>query len=623
MSGDGHPPEAYPLWQWYDSMHRLRFHVHHKARGLDNAIYRATHRETALFEHILLQTNNTCTRKCSFCWYGIPEVEITEHQMARELFDKIIEELVDLEFGGRLSLFEMNEPLTDPRIFDLVAHAKQRLPDVYHYMISNGDLLDEEKTVRLVEAGLDFLQISSYTPKAYKRTARILRRLPRHVREKILQRDSTDSSFASDNRGGNLPQIETRSDVSRDPCMRIHHVLYIKPEGTAVSCFGDYFNVNVMGDANHQTVEEIWFGEPFETLRRNLNAGNREVSEICKKCNLGTRRVFASRRSLARTLAKATPLVGAIVGASSSAKMFLPALSAASAPTTLVTRVEDPGPVFDTYDLAKISDLGDVLQESVLDYVFVANTNAEHYRSCRAALEAEKHVLAEKPITLDLDELDHLVELAAEKDLVLGGVFQWRFLSCLRVVRDLVQSGALGDLLFLNGRVVWHRGESYFQRGRGSWEDDGGGVLVKQAIHALDLLLHLGGEVRDVQATATQAEETGTEDSIQVLLQFAGASGSLLATRSYHRDLPAEIEVIGSQGRIAFDTRDRWTSWDVPGRPQPPVSPTDLCAAQVQNFLEAVRGREDLEVTAKDCRRSLDVVLRAYRAAGLISPRGD
>lgn len=89
-----------------------------------------THLKTELFPHILIQTNNKCTRRCEFCLYGMKDIKIEDHVMPDWLFRKIIQELNQIDYSGRISLFEINEPLTDPRIIDMVRYAKKTFPRV-------------------------------------------------------------------------------------------------------------------------------------------------------------------------------------------------------------------------------------------------------------------------------------------------------------------------------------------------------------------------------------------------------------------------------------------------------------------------------------------------------------
>ena len=131
------------------------------------AIYRLAYNKTPLFDHILIQTNNRCTKKCSFCWYGMKGVDIPDDEMPQWLFYKIIDDLAGINYSGRVSLFEMNEPLTDPRIFEWVRYVNKKIPKSWQMLVTNGDLLTEDKAIKFFESGVDYLNISSYSDNDY------------------------------------------------------------------------------------------------------------------------------------------------------------------------------------------------------------------------------------------------------------------------------------------------------------------------------------------------------------------------------------------------------------------------------------------------------------------------
>lgn len=123
----------------------------------------------------------------------------------------------------------------------------------------------------------------------------------------------------------------------KKPCSRVNHVLYIKPDGTVISCFGDFFNKNIVGDAKKETVTEIWFGERFQRLRNNLNIRSRTVSPICSRCNVVS--WDPDTRKLVEKDVKETNITnGAILGVSSSSKIFYPYLKKYSNVKFLVSK---------------------------------------------------------------------------------------------------------------------------------------------------------------------------------------------------------------------------------------------------------------------------------------------
>lgn len=148
--------------------------------------------------------------------------------------------------------------------------------------------------------------------------------------------------------------------------------------------------------------------------------------------------------------------------------------------------------------------------------------------------KAGKHILLEKPIARTYAQATAVVELCEKAGVNLGIVFQHRFREASKAAKRIIQSGTLGKLGAAEINVPWWRGQDYYNElGRGTYERDGGGVLISQAIHTLDLMLSLTGPVRQVQAMASTSifHEMEAEDFVSAGFKFAnGAVGSFSAS---------------------------------------------------------------------------------------------
>lgn len=237
-----------------------------------------------LFEHIKIETNSVCTRHCSFCLFGLINNKVNPKlKLETNVVCRLIDELKDINFSGRIGLFEINEPLTDKRIFSFLSYATNKLPKAWHMLITNGDLLTTNVARRLFEeCGLDQLCVSLYDDKTEVKIKYILELLP-HLASHIELIDSR--SQAKDNRGGNI-LLETKvRPPLKASCGRVNKMLVVKSDGTVVSCFSDYFKVNNMGNVYSQSLQDIWFGQKFKELRAQLNIGNRQISSLCSQCD--------------------------------------------------------------------------------------------------------------------------------------------------------------------------------------------------------------------------------------------------------------------------------------------------------------------------------------------------
>ena len=191
-----------------------------------------------------------------------------------------------------------------------------------------------------------------------------------------------------------------------------------------------------------------------------------------------------------------------------------------------------------------------------LDLVIVLTPPGDHLPVTEAAAKAGKHALVEKPLEITLDRAEALVGVAQRAGVTLGVVFQHRFRPAALRLKQAIAGGELGELLSCSASIRWWRSAAYFaQPGRGTMARDGGGVLLTQAIHTLDLLLHLAGPVTQVTgfARTSPLRAIDTEDITAAALRFAnGAIGVLDATTVAEPGFPERIEIAGTLGSAAL-----------------------------------------------------------------------
>jgi radical SAM protein with 4Fe4S-binding SPASM domain len=241
-------------------------------------------KSTPLFKHLNIETTNICTKRCSFCYFGNLSEMPKRELMSEELFKKIIGELIKIEFKGRISLYEINEPLTDPRIFDFIAYIKKKMPNVFQLLSTNGDLLTNEKLDKLFYSGLDKIIINAYTKKDLEKIKKLLKNY-NYKGNSIILYDKTKKYVTKiwTSRGGSIKKY--KKDVSQKTCELIYVQMIVKSDGEVVSCVNDMWRKQVMGNLNDASIEEVWFGEKFEKLRKELEKGNRKHSILCSQCD--------------------------------------------------------------------------------------------------------------------------------------------------------------------------------------------------------------------------------------------------------------------------------------------------------------------------------------------------
>ena len=193
-----------------------------------------------------------------------------------------------------------------------------------------------------------------------------------------------------------------------------------------------------------------------------------------------------------------------------------------------------------------------ILQDPEVQAVIVASPASTHLDICQRCFAAGKHVLLEKPLELNLERSTQLVELAAQSNLQLGVVLQHRFREASQVLQKLLIDGRLGEVEAASIRVPWWRSQAYYNEpGRGTLARDGGGVLLTQAIHTLDLFRALVGiqSIKSAMVCQTRLHQMETEDYVSALLVLGnGAPGDLMATTAMYPGFPETIDIIGTLG---------------------------------------------------------------------------
>ena len=198
-------------------------------------------------------------------------------------------------------------------------------------------------------------------------------------------------------------------------------------------------------------------------------------------------------------------------------------------------------------DLPIAQELDGILRDGGIDAVLLLTPPFTHLDLVERSAAAGKHVLVEKPLDITTERARRSVAAAERAGVRLGVVLQHRFRTAARELADLVASGALGPLVSGSASIRWWRDASYFaQPGRGMKERDGGGVLMTQAIHTLDLFQHLAGGVAEVSAMAATSplRRIDTEDVVAAAIRFEnGALGTIDATTVSYPGFPERIEL--------------------------------------------------------------------------------
>jgi predicted dehydrogenase len=208
--------------------------------------------------------------------------------------------------------------------------------------------------------------------------------------------------------------------------------------------------------------------------------------------------------------------------------------------------------------IAAYSKLARFLADAPIDAVTIATPTGLHGEVAIAAAHAGKHVLCEKPLETTPEKSQAIIDACRESGVILAPVFQYRFGAGVMTLKRAIDSGRFGRILSISARIKWWRSQEYYDSGawRGTFALDGGGCLMNQAIHTIDLMLHFAGSPEQVfgyTATRTHAR-IEVEDNASAIVRFkSGAFGVIEASTSCAPGLPLRIEVSGERGTAALE----------------------------------------------------------------------
>jgi predicted dehydrogenase len=294
--------------------------------------------------------------------------------------------------------------------------------------------------------------------------------------------------------------------------------------------------------------------------------------------------------------------------------------------------------IADRHDAAAYTDVEALLRHRPMEVLLIGTPSALHADPGVAAARAGLHVLMEKPLEVTSEKADAVIAACAEASVKLGVFFQDRFAPDLVRLKAAIDEGALGRPLLGSARVKWWRPAEYYSasRWRGRVAFDGGGAVMNQGIHTLDLLLWLWGDVKRVFARKAAAlHPIEVEDTLVATLEFAnGALATFEATTAAFPGYPRQIELSGSEGTVIVQ-QDRIVAADLrtplqglaggtasgnAAASSPIVSDVRGHKAVIEDFLRAIRDGSEPRCNGPEGRRSVALVEALYRSARTAAP---
>lgn len=283
---------------------------------------------------------------------------------------------------------------------------------------------------------------------------------------------------------------------------------------------------------------------------------------------------------------------------------------------------------------AVYTDLKEMLQQGDLDVLSVCTPSGLHGKHIEAAAEAGVHVLSEKPLEITLEKMDSAIRACREANVKLGGVFQRRTLPTSIQIKKALDAGELGNLLLGSAYLKYYRDQAYYDSGdwRGTWELDGGGALMNQGVHGIDLLLWFMGDVKKVFARAgTLARDIEVEDTAVISLEFKnGAFGIIEGTTTVYPGMDTRLEIHGEKGTIVLEEQ-RIKVWETLEGGSKIENSNDTKSAGVsadpsalgplthdvlvQDMIDAINENREPLIPGEEARKAVELILAIYESA--------
>lgn len=269
-----------------------------------------------------------------------------------------------------------------------------------------------------------------------------------------------------------------------------------------------------------------------------------------------------------------------------------------------------------------------------IEIVSICVPNGLHAKVAIAALDAGKNVVLEKPMCISVKECDEIIDKCEQTGKLLTVISQFRYEPYVEAIKNAVDSGALGRLTLGSVSTNFFREPQYYKQAawRGTWNLEGGGALINQGIHGLDILTHIMGDVKSVTCLArTVVHKIEVEDTLCATLEFcSGALGTVTAATTAYPGYPRRMEIYGAQGSVITEG-ETVLKWNVPQArlPEnvdyaasvhkvagdPAASMNDLGhLRQLENFVSCVRDNTRPDIDKYEGAKTIRYIMAMYEA---------
>lgn len=289
------------------------------------------------------------------------------------------------------------------------------------------------------------------------------------------------------------------------------------------------------------------------------------------------------------------------------------------------------------YNCKAFSDHSEMLSSKEIDIVTIATPSGAHMEPAVEAAHFGKHVLCEKPLEITLERIDRMIEAHAKAGTYLGGIFNFRFEDTTEIIKKAINAGRLGTITYAAVYIPWWRTDKYYEGWHGTLNLDGGGAMINQSIHMVDLLQYMMGPIEHLGAFSSKLghPQIETEDTAVSIVQFKNkALGVIYGTTASFPGQFRRMEITGTKGTIVL-VENSLTVWQfaemieedekiiqrfgvvegVGGVADPAAISYLGHAKNISAFINAIEEGRAFEIDGSEARKAVEIVLDIYKAA--------
>lgn len=287
------------------------------------------------------------------------------------------------------------------------------------------------------------------------------------------------------------------------------------------------------------------------------------------------------------------------------------------------------------YGGAAYTSLEEMLEKEKFDVLHICTPHYLHVPMAKAAMAKGIHVLMEKPPAMTREEMKEILAFQAEHpEVTLGVSFQNRYNGATCYVKELLESGKAGAVKGARAIVTWSRGDKYYTESgwRGTWATEGGGVLINQSIHTLDMLIHLLGQPKAVEAHICNHHLKGVievEDTAEAYVDFGDTTALFYATTAFCTDAPVLVEVVCENMTLQLGPEDVWVLWPDGKKEHVEFDTSTVFGkgywggghnALIHDLYECIETGKEFRLNIKEATKALDLMLGIYESSRAGAP---